>query len=102
MLRVFLGQHLDLPNSKFASDGWCIQFGEYVNTVDGWTTIPFLKTYKQIPNVRIQRHSSSTSDDSSGLDRRHTIIRNITLTGFNAWGVWAGYKFLWTASGYIN
>jgi hypothetical protein len=84
------------------SDGYLEQGGYYTGTTDAWITQPFLHSYNVKPIVNIQRYSDSTNDDSATTDRRHYMARGITLTGFNAWGVWAGYKFLWEAKGYTT
>lgn len=84
------------------SDGWLEQGNWVWGATDGWYTQGFLKTYNVPPNVRIQRYHTNAGDDGSTLDRRHTIIRNITTTGFNVWGSWAGYGYMWIAEGYAN
>lgn len=84
------------------SDGWLEQGGYYSGSVDGWTTQNFFKSYTTKPIVNVHRYSDSTSDDSATADRRHIMARGITSTGFNAWGIWAGYSFLWEAKGYTT
>lgn len=92
----------DLSWYNLYSDGYLEQGGYYTGTTDAWITQPFLHSYSVKPIVNIQRYSDSTNDDSATTDRRHYMARGITLTGFNAWGVWAGYKFLWEAKGYTT
>lgn len=87
---------------RIYSDGWCEQGGYYQGTLDGWDTQQFYVTYSFKPTVIIQRYSDSTSDDSSTMDKRYNMARGITTTGFNAWGKWAGYPFIWEAKGYIE
>ena len=87
---------------RIYSDGWCEQGGYYQGTLDSWDTQQFYVTYSFKPTVIIQRYSDSTSDDSSTMDKRYNMARGITTTGFNAWGKWAGYPFIWEAKGYIE
>lgn len=87
---------------RIYSDGWCEQGGYYQGTLDTWDTQQFYVPYSFKPTVIIQRYSDSTSDDSSTMDKRYNMARGITTTGFNAWGKWAGYPFIWEAKGYIE
>ena len=84
---------------RLYDDGWCEQGGYYTGTTDNWTTISFLKPYVDIPNVSMNRIGPA-GDDGGSMDRRHCMIRGITSSGFNCWGVWAGYKFVWHSCGY--
>lgn len=86
---------------RIYQDGWCEQGGRYNGTVDGWTATHFYHSYIREPNVVITRIGTS-GDDSGGVDRRMIMARDISLDHFNAWGVWAGYKFEWRASGYVE
>lgn len=82
------------------SDGFKEQGGYYDGTVDGFVWVSFFKIYNNLPNVTITRYTAAENDDSAGADRRHVMIRGIETSRFRAWGVWAGYKYMWHACGY--
>ena len=86
---------------RIYSDGFCEQGAYYTGNVNGWVTVNFLKSYASLPNVQMSR-IGSTGDDSGGLDRRFCMVRGITNSSFNCWGIWDGYSFSWYARGYIR
>lgn len=85
---------------KVWNDGFIQQGGYYDGTVDGFAWVNYLKPYSTNPVVTITRYTTTENDDSASTDRRHVMIRGINSASFRAWGVWAGYKYIWSAQGY--